>query len=116
MARISTKERLVRRHARVRASIQGTHERPRLSVFRSNKHFQAQLIDDNKGVTILAVSDLKLKKKGTKQEHAALLGVELAKKAAEKGIVKVVFDRGGFRYHGRLHAFAEAARRGGLAF
>lgn len=116
MARTTTKERLVRRHARIRATVQGTAERPRLSVFRSNKHFQAQLIDDDKGVTMLAVSDLKMKKKGTKQEHATFLGEELAKKAKEKGIVKVVFDRGGFRYHGRLHAFADAARRGGLAF
>lgn len=116
MLHINGKERLRRRHKRIRVSVTGTEERPRLSVFRSNKHLQAQIIDDTKGVTLLSVSDLSVKKKNTKQGRATLIGQELAKKALEKGITKVVFDRGGFRYQGRVRAFADAARKGGLAF
>src|SRR3989344_4266801 len=116
MARTSPKERLERRHARIRASVKGTHERPRLSVFRSSKHIQAQIIDDEKGITLVSVSDLKIKKKGIKQERAVYIGEELAKKALEKGIKKVVFDRGGFRYQGRIRALADAVRKGGLSF
>ena len=116
MAQTSPKERLKRRHARIRASVKGTHERPRLSVFCSSKHTQAQIIDDAKGITLISVSDLKTKKKGTKLERAVYVGEELAKKALENGIKKVVFDRGGFRYQGRIRALADAARKGGLTF
>ncbi len=109
------KAQLIRRHARVRAKVRGVVSRPRLSVSRSTKHIQAQLIDDEKGVTIFGVSDIKVKK-GTKQERAAHVGAEVAKKALEKGIKKIVFDRGGRRYHGRVKALADAAREAGLEF
>ncbi len=111
-----TKVRLVRRHRRVRAKVSGTKERPRLSVSRSSKHIQAQLIDDTRGVTIVSASDLSVEKKATKQEKAMLVGKELAQLAKDKGIRLAVFDRGGYRYHGRVKALAEAARAGGLQF
>lgn len=104
-------------HKRIRAKISGTNQRPRLSIFRSNQHIYAQLIDDEKGATLLALSDAHIKKgKHTKSELAKMVGVELAKKAKAKGVESVVFDRGGFRYHGRVKQIAEGAREGGLVF
>ncbi len=107
------------RHKKIRAVISGTSNTPRLCVFRSNKHIYAQLIDDKKGTTILAVNDLELKnkkKKDNKKNIASEVGEAIANKAKEKGIKKVVFDRGGYRYHGRVKALAEGARKGGLEF
>jgi len=105
------------RHKRVRAKIKGVLETPRLCVFRSNKHIYAQLVDDSKGKIMFLASDLELKKKsGKKSELAVQVGELLAKKAAEKKIEKVVFDRGGYQYHGRIKALADGARKGGLKF
>ncbi len=108
----------IRRHKRVRAKISGTKEKPRLCVFRSNKHIYAQLIDDNKGKTLAVASDSELKtgKKNSKVEIAKEVGKLIAKKAAEKKIEKVVFDRGGCQYHGKVKALADGAREGGLKF
>jgi large subunit ribosomal protein L18 len=118
------KERLTHRHRRVRSRVKGTAERPRLSVFKSSKFVYAQLIDDTKGATLLAVHerDIKAGSKGksetpfVKVERATKVGEELAKQAASKKITKAVFDRGGFRYTGRVKAVAEGARSGGLEF
>ncbi|MBI2476819.1 50S ribosomal protein L18 [Candidatus Uhrbacteria bacterium] len=105
----------MRRARRTRARITGTSVRPRLSVFRSAKHFSAQMIDDGHGVTMVSVNDHEVK--GSKpMEIATLLGALMAKKAEEKKIESVVFDRGSYAYHGRVKAFAEAAREGGLQF
>lgn len=104
------------RHRRIRAILSGTAYRPRLVVFRSLAHIEAQLIDDVKGHTLVAVSDRQLKAKGTKTERATAVGVALAEQAKAKKIINVVFDRGGFQYHGRVKALAEAARTGGLKF
>ncbi|MEK7134319.1 MAG: 50S ribosomal protein L18 [Patescibacteria group bacterium] len=104
-----------RRHARIRAKIKGTASRPRLALFKSNTRIIAQLIDDVRGVTIAAVSDGDVKGK-TKTECAQKAGIALAEAAAKKGVTKVVFDRGGFLYTGRVKAFADGARRGGLEF
>lgn len=104
-----------RRRARVRGKIFGTKRRPRLSVFRSGKHISAQLIDDEKGETLASASDLGLKG-GAKTERAQAVGEELAKRALKLKIKKIVFDRGGYRYHGRIKAVAEGARKGGLKF
>lgn len=105
-------------HKRIRAKVEGSLDRPRLSVFRSGKHIYAQLIDDQKGVTLFSSSDSALdKKKGTiKLESAKLVGEDIARKATEKKIKQVVFDRGGFRYHGRVKQLADGARSGGLEF
>src|SRR3990170_6070799 len=91
---------------RIRAKIQGTSDAPRLAVFKSSKHIYAQLIDDERGVTVAVARDeeVKDKKKTAKAESARLVGAEIAKKAADKGIKKAVFDRGGFQYHGRICA------------
>ncbi len=110
-----------RRHKRVRKKVYGTRERPRLCVFRSHKHIYAQLIDDDEGRVLLAVSSLspefkKTGKKGSNQEGAKEVGIILGKIAREKGIEKVVFDRGGYKYHGRVKALAEGARSQGLKF
>ncbi len=107
-----------RRHRRVRAKMAGTKDCPRLSVFRSNQHIYAQLIDDVKAVTLLGVSDLKIKKtnKMTKSDIAKEIGKLLAAKAKEHKIECVVFDRGGYKYHGRIKAVADGAREGGLKF
>jgi len=104
------------RHKRVRAKVFGAALRPRLSVYRSNKHLFLQLIDDEKGKTVLSISDreLKGKKKITKSEKAHELGSLLAKHALDKGIERAVFDRGGYKYHGRVSKVAEGAREGGL--
>ena len=110
------------RHIRVRKKISGTSEYPRLSVFRSNKFIYAQIIDDEKQSTLLASSSLNkdLKKKlGDRTgniETAVVVGIDIAKKAKEKGIKEVYFDRGGYLYHGRVKALAEAARKEGLKF
>ena len=107
-----------RRHRRIRAKIAGTAKVPRLCVFRSSKYIYAQLIDDVTGKTLLSLSDKKLKmKKGqTKTDKARQIGKMLAKVALEKKIEKVVFDRGGYQYHGRVKALAEGAREGGMKF
>lgn len=104
--------------SRIRGKISGTAERPRLSVFRSNKEIYAQLIDDNSGVTLAAASskDKTFTKSGPKIEQSKNVGLAIAAKAAEKGISAVVFDRGGFLYHGRIKAIADGAREGGLKF
>ena len=107
----------VRRHARVRAKISGTAEAPRLCVYRSNKNIEAQLIDDVKGVTLVASSSMSLKlENGSNIEAAAKVGKDIATKAVAKGLKKVVFERSGYIYHGRVKALAEAAREAGLEF
>ena len=100
----------------VRNKIAGTAERPRLSVFKSNKAIYAQLIDDAKGATITASSSLDLGIKSNTIEHSKSVGSKLAEKAKAAGIVSVVFDRGGYQYHGQVKALAEGAREGGLKF
>ncbi|MFN8299446.1 MAG: 50S ribosomal protein L18 [Chitinophagales bacterium] len=104
--------------SRIRGKIQGTAERPRLAIFRSNKEMYAQLIDDNSGTTLVAAStrDKDFARTGTKTEQSKAVGTAIAKKAVEKGLSSVVFDRGGFLYHGRVKALAEGAREGGLQF
>ncbi len=110
-----------RRHIRVRKTLAGTPERPRLAVFRSLNHIYVQIIDDLAGQTIAAASDLDADVRAgrdgkKKSDVASLVGESLAKKAKDKGIKSVVFDRGGFKYQGRVKALAEAARKGGLSF
>lgn len=107
------------RQRRIRKKIKGTKNCPRLSVFRSNKYIYCQLIDDDKGVTLLSADDRKLKdskKKLTKKETAFEVGKKIAEKALAKKIEQIVFDRGGYRYHGRVKAVADGAREGGLKF
>ncbi len=110
-----TKQDRLRRHKGIRKVISGSNLQPRLAVFRSGKHIYAQIIDDSKHVTLVAASDIK-EKTGTKQDRASKVGEDLAKKAAAKKIKKVVFDRGGFKYHGRVASLAAGARKGGLEF
>jgi large subunit ribosomal protein L18 len=107
-----------RRHRRVRGKLFGTAERPRLVVFRSNRGIEAQLVDDLEGKTLAAASWLQLKKsfKGSKTEQAAEVGKLLAQQAKQANVETVVFDRGGYLYHGRVKALADAAREGGLKF
>lgn len=105
-----------RRHARIRAKVTGTAERPRLAVFRSNKYIYAQLINDEAGVTLASASDISEKAGKVKVERAASVGTALATKAKDAKITSVVFDRGGFIFTGRVKALAEAARNGGLEF
>ena len=106
-----------RRHARVRNRVSGTAEMPRLNVFRSNSQIFAQIIDDEKGTTLVSSSSVSLKlKNGGNVEGAKAVGADIAKKAAAKKIKTVVFDRGGYQYHGRVAALAEAARENGLEF
>jgi large subunit ribosomal protein L18 len=106
-----------RRHRRVRGKVAGTAERPRLVVFRSNRGIEAQLVDDGAGKTLAAASWLQLKSfKGTKSEQSAAVGKLLAENAKKAGVETAVFDRGGYLYHGRVKALAEAAREGGLRF
>lgn len=117
----SRSEARLRRHARVRTKVAGTPERPRLSVFRSTAEIYAQLIDDQAGNTLVSASsidqELRSKLEGLKKlEQARLVGKTVAERALSKGIQKVVFDRGGFRYIGRVKALADAAREGGLEF
>jgi large subunit ribosomal protein L18 len=113
---LTTNEKRIRRHKRVRAKITGSLEKPRLCVFRSNSHIYGQLIDDATGSTIVAASDIELKKKDAKTSLSKEVGILLAKKAIEKNISQIVFDRGGYQYHGRVKALAEGAREAGLKF
>jgi len=111
----------LRRHQRVRGSVSGTEERPRLNVFRSLTHIYAQVIDDSSGQTLASAStvDAELKKQVAgkkKTEQAKLVGTTLAERAKAKGVKAVVFDRGGYKYHGRVKALADGAREGGLEF
>lgn len=105
----------IRLKKKIRSKILGNSECPRLSVFRSNSYIYAQVIDDAKGVTLVGASDMSIKK-GTKTEHAQSVGTEIAKLSIIKGIKKVVFDRNGFKYTGRIKALADGARAGGLQF
>jgi len=103
------------KHKRVRKTIFGNMDRPRVAVFKSGQHIYAQIIDDLEGKTLAAESDLKVKA-GTKKEKAMKVGESLAQKAVKAKITKVVFDRGGFAYHGRVASLAEGLRKGGLQF
>lgn len=108
-----------RRHARIRKRVKGTAERPRLCVFRSLTHIYAQVVDDVKGHTLLAASTLEVDLKGTvgsKGDQAKAVGLAIAQRAKGAGISRVVFDRGGYLYHGRVQQLAEGAREGGLEF
>ena len=112
-----------RRHARIRKRVHGTGDRPRLAVHRSIRNIQGQLIDDDSGRTLMGLStlapelrDAAPEEGGRKVEAARAAGRLLAERAREQGVTRVVFDRGGFRYHGRVRAFAEGARSGGLSF
>jgi large subunit ribosomal protein L18 len=118
MATLTVRQARERRHRRVRLKISGTAERPRLVVRRSNRGIEAQLVDDVEGKTLASASHLGVKKtfKGTKSEQAAEVGKLLAAAAKKEGIETVVFDRGGYLYHGRVKALADAAREGGLKF
>ena len=117
--KVSRNEMRVERHNRIRKDLSGTSERPRLNVFRSNANISAQIIDDEKGITLVSASTLEssLKiKNGGNVEAAKVIGEEIAKRAKKAKITKVVFDRGGYLYHGRVKALAEAARENGLEF
>lgn len=116
--RPDTKARRLKRHKRVRGKIFGTPERPRLNVFRSDRHIYAQIIDDTKGVTICSASSVEkdFDGPGSNKEAAQKVGKSIAVRAVAKGVETVVFDRGGYIYHGRVKELAEAAREGGLKF
>lgn len=122
MTKIRTnKGRRVMRHARVRRKIVGTSDRPRLSVYRSLNHVYAQVIDDSQGTTLASASSLESAVKSqqngrSKVDVAVLVGGLISERAKEKGVGTVVFDRGGYKYHGRVKALADAARKGGLVF
>ncbi len=121
MSKINTRKARLHRHVRVRAKIEGSEARPRLSVFRSLSHIYAQVINDAEGKTIVAASTLDPEVKGElggkkKSEEAKVIGGLVAKRALGAGIKEVVFDRGGFKYQGRVKALAEAAREAGLKF
>ena len=117
MSQLTVRQRRERRHKRVRKGVFGTAERPRLVVFRSNRGIAAQLVDDVEGKTLAAASWLAKKSvKGDKTQQAAEVGKQLAANAKKAGIERVVFDRGGYLYHGRVKALADAAREGGLKF
>lgn len=120
MAKITKEERRKRRHKRIRKKVFGTPERPRLVVFRSLKHIYAQIIDDTIGHTLVSASSLDKEfpkdKRGSNKEGARIVGEMIAKRAIAKGIKKVVFDRAGYKYHGRVKELAEAARQAGLEF
>lgn len=112
---ITKTDRRNRRKLKIRNRVVGTMERPRLSVYRTNQHIYAQLVDDSNSQTMMATSDVKLEK-GTKSEKAKLVGENLAKLAQAKKITKVVFDRNGFKFHGRIKELAQGAKDGGLIF
>ena len=118
MSSLSVREARLRRYRRVRGKVRGTAERPRLQVFRSNRGIFAQLIDDDAGRTLAAASWMELPAsfKGDKTEQAAEVGKRLAAAAKKAGVENVVFDRGGYLYHGRVKALADSAREGGLTF
>ena len=109
-----------RRHRRIRVVLTGTQQRPRLNVFRSLQHIYAQVIDDTSGTTLASAStnepNVRGSLSGTKTERARAVGTTIARRAKDKGIDTVVFDRGGYQYHGRIKALADAAREGGLKF
>lgn len=115
---VSKKTKRIIRHKRVRSIIRGTNSRPRLSVFRSSKHVFVQLVDDDAKKTIIGISDTEASKskKMTKSDRAFAIGKLIAQKAGEQKIKKVIFDRGGYQYHGRIQKVAEGARDGGLEF
>ena len=117
--KVSRNEMRLERHARIRKELAGTKERPRLSVFRSNANISAQIIDDEKGTTLVSASTLEKElniKNGGNAEAAKIIGAEIAKRAKKAKITKVVFDRCGYLYHGRVQSLAEAARENGLEF
>lgn len=121
ISKVNRKEIREQRHLRVRRHLNGTAERPRLCVFRSSKHIYAQIVDDVNGVTLLSTStmeaDVKAKLSNTSNKEAAkLVGTVIAEKALKSGLTSVVFDRGGFLYHGRIKELADAAREAGLQF
>jgi large subunit ribosomal protein L18 len=117
MPTLTTREARERRHRRIRRHIVGTAERPRLAVFRSNRGIEAQLVDDVDGKTLVSATHLALgKRDGSKTDQAAEVGKLLAERAKDAGIEAVVFDRGGYLFHGRVKALAEGAREGGLRF
>ena len=115
---LSKNDRRLRIKRRIRKIVTGTAEQPRLAVFRSNKEIYAQIINDTTGTTLVTASSKQkdIKAKGTKTEVAAIVGKAIAEKAVKAGINKIAFDRGGYLYHGRVKALAEAAREGGLKF
>jgi large subunit ribosomal protein L18 len=117
LKKIDRNKERVRRHARVRTKVSGTSERPRLCVFRSNANISVQIIDDTKGTTLVSANSVDMKlEKGGNIEAAKAVGAEIAARAQEAKIKAVVFDRGGYIYHGRVKALAEAAREAGLEF
>ncbi|MBW1900075.1 MAG: 50S ribosomal protein L18 [Deltaproteobacteria bacterium] len=122
MSAFKRREARLRRRKRVRKKVRGVPERPRLCIFRSSKHIYAQIIDDTTGRTLVATSSLsknlseKITGKGGNREGAALVGTDMAERAIKNGIKKVVFDRNGFLYHGRIKALSDAAREHGLEF
>ena len=121
MGKTTLREQRARRHRRIRGRVSGTTERPRLNVFRSNAHIYAQVIDDTVGHTLAAASTLDAGLRpqlaeNTKLDEAKLVGRLIAERALAAGVSKVVFDRGGYRYHGRISALADAAREAGLQF
>src|ERR687884_596948 len=117
---VDTRTARQRRHRRIRVSLSGTGQRPRLNVFRSLQHIYAQVIDDTTGTTLAAASTneptTRTSLSGTKTDRARAVGQSIAERAREKGISAVVFDRGGYQYHGRVRALADAAREAGLEF
>jgi large subunit ribosomal protein L18 len=121
MTRVNYRQARIKRHNRVRLNVSGTPERPRLCVFRSLNHIYAQVIDDTAGNTLVSASSLDSEieeqaKKKTKVAEAEMVGALVGKRALEKGIKEAVFDRGGYQYHGRVKALADAARKAGLKF
>ncbi len=117
LKKISKNYERIRRHARVRTKVNGTPDRPRLNVFRSNAHIHCQLIDDVNGVTLVSANSVEMKlENGGNVAAAVAVGTEIAKRAQEAKITEVVFDRGGYLYHGRVQALADAARLAGLKF
>lgn len=121
MAIVDTREARIRRHVRVRKSVTGTTERPRLAVYRSLNNIYAQVIDDRRGITLVAASSLdeEIKKAAggkKKTEESKLVGALIARRAKDAGVIEVVFDRGGNRFHGRVKALADASREAGLKF
>ncbi len=117
--KVSRNKKRIERHKRIRENLSGTNEKPRLNVFRSNANISAQIIDDTKGITLVSASSIEKElgiKNGGNIEAAKLVGAELAKRAKKSKIKAVVFDRGGYLYHGRVKALADAARENGLEF
>ncbi|MBI4612158.1 MAG: 50S ribosomal protein L18 [Planctomycetes bacterium] len=118
---IAKREHRIRRHRRIRKRVSGTAERPRLTVFRSNRHIYCQLVDDDRGATLVCASTMEkdLREGGSfggNKGAAKAIGKRIAERAKAAGILKVAFDRGGYKYHGRVQALADAAREGGLSF